>query len=605
MAMADRLPGDAADPRSAAMPGRRPESAAVPGSEGTRPAASGAALTAAELAALAAADFDPADDDRDLDPEGPPEGGADGFAATLPEEERAAFWAGLNEVAETRAGEPSPELLGSGCTPSGRGTGFAAGGALDRMPPGAELAWHAEAFWDRGLDQLSDDELVGLLGGWRRLASRATAAEAACISELGRRRAAQAEARNPGRRAGMGPLVSEVAAALTLSGVAAGRLVMLAEALARLRPVAVALAAGRIDERRAAVFADELDCVPDIVTASAIAAAMIGDAGRMTAPRLRQALRRMVLSVAPEAAARRREQAARQARVECYPEASGNAVLAGRELPPEEAAAADQRVDRLAQWLKDHGAERPLAELRAQVYLCLLTGGDPAGLLPGADGPAAAAAPAPAGPAPAGPASGLRGCVTVTIPLSTWLGRDLAPGEIGGFGAADGSACRELAARLAADRRNRWCVTITGAAGQAVGHACARAGPGPPGTPGGTDAWLSRLTVNWFERGGCSHRRERPGYRIAPALAHLIKIRHRTCCFPGCRRAARRCDLDHTIPYHSGGRSCECNLAPLCRTHHQCKQEPGWRLRQPEPGRMIWTTPSGRRYTADPEPYPA
>jgi len=66
-----------------------------------------------------------------------------------------------------------------------------------------------------------------------------------------------------------------------------------------------------------------------------------------------------------------------------------------------------------------------------------------------------------------------------------------------------------------------------------------------------------------------------------------------------------RCDDDHTIPYDQGGRTCECNLYPLCRRHHQTKQARGWQLTQPEPGTLIWTTPSGRQYTTKAEPYPA
>jgi hypothetical protein len=81
-------------------------------------------------------------------------------------------------------------------------------------------------------------------------------------------------------------------------------------------------------------------------------------------------------------------------------------------------------------------------------------------------------------------------------------------------------------------------------------------------------------------------------------------VRQRTCSFPGCRRPARRCDLDHTVPYDQGGATCECNLAPLCRRHHQAKQAHGWHLTQDQPGIMTWRTPSGRTYTTLPDPYP-
>jgi hypothetical protein len=47
------------------------------------------------------------------------------------------------------------------------------------------------------------------------------------------------------------------------------------------------------------------------------------------------------------------------------------------------------------------------------------------------------------------------------------------------------------------------------------------------------------------------------------------------------------------------------SLVPLGRRHYQAKEAPGWHLSQPEPGLLTWTTPSGRRYTTVPEPYPS
>jgi hypothetical protein len=46
-------------------------------------------------------------------------------------------------------------------------------------------------------------------------------------------------------------------------------------------------------------------------------------------------------------------------------------------------------------------------------------------------------------------------------------------------------------------------------------------------------------------------------------------------------------------------------MTPLCRRHHQAKQAPGWHLRQPHPGTLTWTFPSGRTRTVTPPPYPA
>src|SRR5262249_36404879 len=117
-------------------------------------------------------------------------------------------------------------------------------------------------------------------------------------------------------------------------------------------------------------------------------------------------------------------------------------------------------------------------------------------------------------------------------------------------------------------------------------------------------AWLASLEFEWLERGDCGHRHEGQAYRPCRTLRHLITIRQRTCAHPGCRRPAQDCDLDHTIPHDQGGRTCECNLASLCRRHHQVKQAPGWHVHQPEPGTLTWTTPHGRSYTVQPGKYP-
>ena len=97
--------------------------------------------------------------------------------------------------------------------------------------------------------------------------------------------------------------------------------------------------------------------------------------------------------------------------------------------------------------------------------------------------------------------------------------------------------------------------------------------------------------------------RAETGYHPSRALQHLIRARSATCTAPGCRRPAARCDLDHTVPWDQGGRTCECGLAPLCRHHHRCKQAQGWRLAQPEPGVLVWHTPAGRTYATAPTVY--
>ncbi len=57
------------------------------------------------------------------------------------------------------------------------------------------------------------------------------------------------------------------------------------------------------------------------------------------------------------------------------------------------------------------------------------------------------------------------------------------------------------------------------------------------------------------------------------------------------------------LAWEQGGLTCECDLAPLCRHHHRCKQAEGWELEQPEPGVLVWRTPAGRRYVTRPTQY--
>jgi hypothetical protein len=518
-----------------------------------------------------------------------------------------------------------PEAIDAGFThrDGGHGTGFEAGGALDLMLPGPELAWHM-AEVQRDLGALPDDALIGALCANRRQLSWHAALEHKLVAELDSRRA-QADGREGEH------VDAELGAALTLTPRSAQTVLEYARQLQRLPMVLGLLAAGVIDAPRAEVIARHLESLSDEHAAKVqdLILPLVAD---MTTGRLGAALKTAIRKVDPDAARRRKEKALQDARVECWSEDAGTASLAGRDLPPAEVLAADKRIDAAARWLKTRGAEGTLEQLRAKVFLALLNGQPLETLLPeAAPGTAAAdtadgdrvgtsgtgdgtqqvagrdahgagqgsqdtGAPSSGG---CGWPDGLTGSVHLTMPASAWLGRTEDPGEVGGFGAADADTCRELAARLAAGKA-RWCITLTDRDGRPVGHGCARAGPPARGDP---TSWFATVKITPIETGTCAHRHEVPGYRIPDSLRHLIKVRSRRCGFPGCRRPAIQCDDDHTIPYHLGGRSCECNLHPLCRRHHRCKQAPGWQLDQPEPGRLTWTSPSGRTYVTTAEPY--
>jgi hypothetical protein len=220
-----------------------------------------------------------------------------------------------------------------------------------------------------------------------------------------------------------------------------------------------------------------------------------------------------------------------------------------------------------------------------------------------------------------GPDTGprLAALVNITIPWSAWTGPAGTPAEVAGFGLTHAADARDLAAAAARDPRTRWCVTVLHPDGTAAAHGCAPGRHPPPGTgtpaatpgpdppPGaGPRDWIGRLRIQLtpIARGTCGHQHAEPGYRPSRALQHLIKVRNARCTAQGCGRPAARCDLDHTIAWDQGGLTCECDLAPLCRHHHRCKQAEGWSLEQPEPGVLVWRTPSGRSYVTTPTEYP-
>src|SRR5215472_4658898 len=605
--MSSSDPADFVDPSDHAQPGLD-ELAALARLESDQP------LTDTDIAALDRLDHGPDGpeiDPDDCDPDcAPPE-----WWLAMSGEEKA--W--LDDPEPVPA---QPDVLDAGFTHRGGsgGIGFAAGGLLDRMDACEALTVCAGRVWDQGLSMLSDGELAGLIGVARRLSSRQAALELAAVGELAARRAGPDGA--PGEH-----LEDELAALLRLTGPAAARRVALAAAMTRLPAVAAALAVGRIDADKAGVFAGELIVVDDDLAAAQIAARLVPAAPAQTTAELRHKLRQEIGRFDPRAARRRKEKAREDARVDVWIDAEGTGAIAARGMDPAAAIAADQNLDADARWLQDHGADGPLDQLRVAAASARLSDQPLSTLLPhplssllpqplstplpppsasnsangtaGTRGPASSSgSPAPRDP---GPGTGLSGSVNLTIPADTWLGTSDNAGESDRYGVIDADACRDLADTLVT--ATRWCITLIDRNGQTVGHGCARAGPGPPGSD--RAAWLATVTITPVETGTCQHRRESAGYRPSPGLRHIVKIRSPRCGFPGCRRRAARCDDDHTIPHHKGGKTCECNLHPLCRRHHRTKQAQGWQLRQPEPGVLIWTLPCGRAITTRPEPYPA
>jgi hypothetical protein len=535
--------------------------------------------------------------------------------------------------------------------------GFAQGGEADTMAPGPLLATvlHVVTGEDgAGLSGLSDDQLMGIISAAQRIESRAAWTLLAATAEFAARRRDQG-----------GPAAEfaaeELADELHLTGLsAAGQMAYARTVKARLPKTFAALAAGQIHPVHLRIIEDETQFLSEADAARADEI-LAQQAPGLTFGQLRYVAHKLVLRLDPESAQRRKDAARREAHVRRFREDSGNAGMVARELPSDEILASWQHIEQRALDLRAAGLPGPLQDLRVRAYLDLLQERDsrlraadppaddaaspsPASPSPTPPGPASSAGPDPdsgppgssprdpgppspersgperpsPGPADSGPprpggvhgdpGPGVAALVNITVPLATAHGLAEIPGEVAGFGLLDGQDARLLLAAAARHPRTRWCVTALNPDGTAAAHGCATGRHPPPGLTGlftGPDPPPKTRTIRMVPvaRGSCDHAGAETGYRPSRALQHRVRARSARCTAPGCGRAAVSCDLDHTLAWDRGGRTCECNLAPLCRHHHRCKQAEGWHLDQPAPGVLVWSTPAGRTYTTAPAVY--
>ncbi|MFC0111273.1 HNH endonuclease signature motif containing protein [Kibdelosporangium aridum] len=147
----------------------------------------------------------------------------------------------------------------------------------------------------------------------------------------------------------------------------------------------------------------------------------------------------------------------------------------------------------------------------------------------------------------------------VMVPMATLAGLTNTPGELSGYGVITAEHARELA------RDSTWRRILTDPAGHVL---------------------------------EVSHRRFAP-----PSLKRHIQLRDRTCRQPGCEEPAERTEIDHTQRHTDHGETSVANLAALCKKHNLLKERSTWKIEQPHPGTLTFTTPSGKTYTTEPEPY--
>ncbi|MGU3356968.1 HNH endonuclease [Microbacterium sp. M4A5_1d] len=306
--------------------------------------------------------------------------------------------------------------------------------------------------------------------------------------------------------------------------------------------------------------------VPDEVR-SAYEAAAITVCERDVPSRVRGALDALAARLHTQTFTDRHKAAAAERCVRVFHGSDGMSNLVAN-LPTVIAAGMLDRLTQMGQWVKDaraesNGAEsdgadaagsgepadtRTMDQLRADILGDLVLGGAPV-VDPtyGADR--------------AGGLGAIRARVQVAVTAETLMGRDENPAEAVGAALIDADTARELAGQV-----SEW----------------------------------DRLFIAPVTRTPV----EIDTYRPTASMKKLLMARDQHCRFPGCRRAALRCEIDHTIDYALGGHTHIFNLAHLCQRHHSMKQFTKWEVRQVGGGVLEWTSPLGRVYRED-VPIPA
>jgi hypothetical protein len=147
--------------------------------------------------------------------------------------------------------------------------------------------------------------------------------------------------------------------------------------------------------------------------------------------------------------------------------------------------------------------------------------------------------------------------VDVVVKLTTLMGLDDDPGWLPGWG----PVLADIARQIAFDQKTN-------------------------------PAWKWSATNNHGQLRHHGHTRRRP---VAEESA-FVKARDRTCRFPGCRRPAMRCDIDHRLEYTNGGPSHRGNTCCECERHHQFRHDKGFTVEPFGPAGFLWTAPDGRLY---------
>ena len=345
-------------------------------------------------------------------------------------------------------------------------------------------------------------------------------------------------------------LISDIAIRLRLPERTAQRLIAEAEHLIHnLHDTEADLAAGEFSYRHAQLIFDATYGMDEPMIGD-LEALLLPAAKELTVSKFKEFARKLREKLNPGGMDERHRDAASRRTVTLDFEQDGMALLSAY-LPAEVAIAAHDRLTRLALAVgrvmvsADNGDESPdnrtLAQLRADVFGDLMINGDTCD---------------------AGDPSmhGIRPQLLVIIPAMTAVRAEDAPGHLSGYGPIAPETARELAARAPSFARVL------------------------------TDP-ITGVILDFDDK----------KYVVRSDLRRVLTLQFECCSFPGCKRPASQCDMDHTIDWAKGGTTSLSNLAPLCKTHHNLKHHSAMKVRKRADGAMEWTTPTGRVTVSRPD----
>ena len=263
---------------------------------------------------------------------------------------------------------------------------------------------------------------------------------------------------------------------------------------------------------------------------------LLPHAKRLTPAQFDGKARKLREYIHPESIVVRRAKCLADRTVRFFPDQDGMATLWLR-AAGDDVSAVFHRVTDAALSLQGPDEPRTLSQLRTDVAIDLLQ----------------------RGVTDTGLGAGLAATVNVTVPVLTLMGNSDQPGELDGYGPIDPETARRLA--------------------------------------GTATSFLRILT---HPHTGIVLDVSATPFRVPAALKKYLQLRDGTCRFPGCNRAARHCDLDHTRDKQFGGPTAATNLAHLCPANHNLKHFSNWTVTGTPDGTLTWTSPAGKHYATDP-----